>query len=68
METHHSTRTQRHTWATITQTLLAALNKSMPHLTSLTVRFDDANVSFDSTPADDEVEDGDLLDVKLRFE
>jgi hypothetical protein len=40
----------------------------MPHLTSLTVRFDDANVSFDSTPADDEVEDGDLLDVKLRFE
>lgn len=59
---------QAHTWAIITQTLLAALQKTMPRLTSLTVRFDESSVPADSTPADDGVEDDDLLDVKLRFE
>ncbi len=61
-------RVQHHTWGTITQTLLAALTKSMPQLASLTVRFDESDVVFASSPAFDEVEDGDLIDLILRFQ
>ena len=40
----------------------------MHSLVSLAIRFDDQIVNPDSSPFHDEVDEGDLVDVKLRFE
>jgi hypothetical protein len=40
----------------------------MPQLASLTVRFDESVVVFASSPAFDEVKDGDLIDLIIRIQ
>ena len=58
-----------HTWRSICRSLLENLRKKpqFSQLVECVIRFDDANVELDSTPSDIDVDDGDLLDLKLRF-